>query len=246
MSLLARRSEPWSPPRMDTTERDRLDRERAGEALKRLRKRNGLTQEAASAAAIGISIMTWKHYEAGRRRMDNPTLARALVAIGATAEEHVLEVAKLARDAGAAVEAASFSGMAAPHLSDRGRVMALPVGGVAHGGVVAPNLFDDGGEAEVIDFARYFTPGARVLKLAGMSMVPYAEPGGFVTYDVRQPPRRGQGCVIQMKDGSYMVKRFERIDDTQLHVTELYPTERALAFDLASVQGVYAIGLRGD
>ncbi len=238
MSSLAARTDLWISRRMDTTgDRERMDRERAGAALRILRKRAGLTQEAASAAAVGISIMSWKNYESGRRFMDNPTLVRALKAVGASVEEHQLEVARLG-GTDRAVER--------PGFSDRNRVMALPVGGIAHGGALAPNLFDDGGEAEVIDFARYFTPGARVLKLSGMSMVPYAEPGGFVTYDVRQPARRGQGCVIQMKDGSYMVKRFEGIDGDTLHVTELYPTERALTFDLASVQGVYAIGLRGD
>ncbi len=123
---------------------------------------------------------------------------------------------------------------------------ALPVGGVAHGGATAPNLYDDGGEAEVIDFARFHSAGNLVLKIAGMSMVPYAEPGSFVTYNVRQPPRRGQGCVIQMKDGSYLVKRFERMDDDTLYVTELYPVERALTYPLVEVQGVFAIGLRGD
>lgn len=130
-------------------------------------------------------------------------------------------------------------------MSERGRDMALPVGGIAHGGALRPNLYDDGGEAEVIDFAQYFTAGTQVLRLAGMSMVPYAEPGGFVTYNVRQPARRGQGCVIEMADGSYAVKRFERMDDNHLYVTELYPKERELTFDLAEVKGVYAIGLRG-
>lgn len=215
-----------------------MDRERAGAALRILRKRAGMTQEAASAAAEGISIMSWKNYESGRRFMDNPTLVRAVRAVGASVEEHQLEVARMG--GGASPEASSFG------MSNRGRVMALPVGGIAHGGALSPNLFDDGGEAEVIDFARYFTPGTQVLKLAGMSMVPYAEPGGFVTYNLRQPPRRGQGCVIQMKDGSYLVKRFESMDADTLHVTELYPEEKALTFALSEVRGVYAIGLRGD
>lgn len=223
---------------MDTTEHDRIAREKAGLALRILRKRAGITQEEAVGRAVGISITSWKNYEKGARSMSTPILARALQAIGATAEEHQLEVARMS----ASLQSPSFapSGMA-----ERGRVMALPVGGIAHGGALRPNLYDDGGEAEVIDFAQYFTPGTQVLRLAGMSMVPYAEPGGFVTYNVRQPARRGQGCVIEMADGSYAVKRFERMDDDHLYVTELYPKERELTFDLAEVKGVYAIGLRG-
>lgn len=239
MSSLAIRSDVWPHRRMvDTTDYERIERERAGKALQILRRRRGLSQEAAAGEADRISLASWKNYESGKRAMDNPTLARALKAIGATVEEHQLEVAKLAAPLGG--EPSSFG------PSGRGRVMALPVGGVAHGGALRPNLYDDGGEAEVIDFARFFAPGTRVLKLAGMSMVPYAEPGGFVTYNVRQPPRRGQGCVIEMADGSYAVKRFERMDDETLYVTELHPVERELTFPLSEVAGVYAIGLRGD
>ena len=222
----------------DLGEHERIERERAGSALRILRKRHGFTQEDAAGSAEHISLASWKNYESGKRAMDNPTLARALRAIGATVEEHQLEVARLAGGA--------FPGEPASFAGPRGRAMALPVGGVAHGGALRPNLYDVGGEAEVIDFARYFAPGTRVLKLAGMSMVPYAEPGGFVTYNVRQPPRRGQGCVIEMADGSYAVKRFERMDDANLYVTELHPEERELVFPLADVAGVYAIGLRGD
>lgn len=239
MSSLAHIAEPWSRRRMvDTNDYERIERERAGAALRILRNRAGITQEEAADRAERISLSTWKNYENGKRPMDTPTLVRALRALGASPEEHQLELAKMS--AGLA-ERGSFAGMA-----ERGRVMQLPVGGVAHGGALRPNLYDDGGEAEVIDFASFFAPGTQVLKLAGMSMIPYAEPGGFVTYNKRQPPRRGQGCVIEMLDGSYAVKRFERMDDATLYVTELYPEERELTFALSDVRGVYAIGLRGD
>lgn len=239
MSSLAYIAEPWSRRRMvDTTDYERLERERAGKALQILRRRAGVSQEDAAGRAVGISLSSWKNYENGKRAMDTPTLARALRAIDATPEEHQLEVAKLSAPL---PERSSFAGMA-----DRGRVMQLPVGGIAHGGVLHPNLYDNGGEAEVIDFAQYFAPGTQVLKLAGMSMIPYAEPGGFVTYNVRQPARRGRGCVIEFKDGSYAVKRFERMDADTLYVTELFPEERELTFPLADVKGVYAIGGRFD
>ncbi|WP_312782039.1 helix-turn-helix domain-containing protein [Brevundimonas sp.] len=227
---------------VDTTEHDRLARERAGAALKILRKRAGMTQEDAAGAAERISLPSWKNYERGLRFMDNPTLARALRAIGSTPDEHALEMQRLVGPVAFPDRPDSFRA----GMEERGRVMALPVGGIAHGGALRPNIYDDGGEAEVIDFAQFFAPGTRVLRLGGMSMVPYAEPGGFVTYNPRQPARRGQGCVIEMKDGSYAVKRFERTDEETLYVTELYPEERELQFPLRDVHGVYAIGLRGD
>lgn len=238
MSSLAARMEPWSSRRMAGIEDVQAERRRImGVALKTLRKRAGLSQEAAADAA-GVHTQTWRNYELGNRAMDNPTLARLTAAIGSNAEEHAVEMARLtpvARDP-----------VGGYGVAERGRVMQLPVGGIAHGGALRPNVYDDGGEAEVIDFARFFAPGTQVLRLAGMSMVPYAEPGGFVTYNVRQPARRGHGCVIEMLDGSYAVKRFERMDDETLYVTELYPEERPLTFPLSAVKGVYAIGLRGD
>lgn len=224
---------------VDATEQQRLERERAGAALRILRKRAGLTQEDAAGAADRISLSTWKNYETGLRYMDNPTLVRALKAIGASVEEHQLEVARLSTPAPG--EAPFFGGM-----GERGRSMVLPVVGVAHGGALRPNLYDDGGEAEVIDLAPFLSAGNRVLRLDGMSMYPYAEPGGFITYNPRRPARRGRGCVIVMNDGSFAVKRFERMDAETLYVTELYPEERELTYPLADVQGVYAIGLRGD
>ncbi|MGR6533110.1 helix-turn-helix domain-containing protein [Brevundimonas sp. RM1] len=214
------------------------DKARAGAALKILRRRAGLSGEAAANEA-GVHPQTWRNYENGKRLMDAPTLARMVTAVNSTIEEHALEMARLP---GGLVPERSF----ATGLEERGRVLQLPVGGYAFGGAARPAMYDLVEEPEIVDFADFFAPGTRVLRLGGMSMVPYAEPGGFVTYNPRRPARRGQGAVIQMKDGSYQVKRFERMADGQLIVTELYPEERELKIDLDLVEGVYAIGLRGD
>ena len=221
--------------------RDLLDDEkaRAGAALKILRKRAGLSGEAAALEA-GLHPQTWRNYENGRRMMDAATLAKVTRAVNATPEDHAMEMARLP-GATAPAERSFASG-----LEERGRVLQLPVGGYAFGGAARPAMYDLVEEPEVVDFADYFAAGTRVLRLGGMSMVPYAEPGGFVTYNPRRLARRGQGAVIQMKDGSYQVKRFERIVGDRLIVTELYPEERELEFDMAEVEGVYAIGLRGD
>lgn len=215
------------------------DKARAGAALKILRKRAGLSGEAAAAEA-GVHAQTWRNYENGRRLMDAPTLARMVAAVGATVEDHAQEMARM--PGAVAPQERSF----ASGLEERGRVLQLPVGGYAFGGAARPAMYDLTEEPEIVDFADYFAKGTRVLRLGGMSMVPYAEPGGFVTYNPLRAARRGQGAVIQLKDGSYQVKRFERIADGKLIVTELYPVERELEFDLNEVEGVYAIGLRGD
>ncbi|MBX9708143.1 MAG: helix-turn-helix domain-containing protein [Caulobacteraceae bacterium] len=220
---------------IETTRAD--DMARAGQALRILRKRSGLSQEAAAHEA-GIHPQTWRGYEAGRRFMDNPTLATVTRALGSSPEEHALEVLRLTGPA----ETRSF----ASGMEERGRVLQLPVGGVAQGGAVMPAVFDHPSEPDVIDFASFFTPGTRVLRLAGMSMFPYADAGGLVTYNPRIPARRGQGAVIEMKDGSYLVKRFDRFDADHVHLTELYPEERSFTLPLDDVRGVYAIGLRGD
>lgn len=215
------------------------ERARAGAALRILRKRAGVSGEEAADRA-GVHAQTWRNYENGRRLMDNATLARMVAALGATVEEHALEMSRL--PGAARPQERTF----ASGLEERGRVLQLPVGGVAFGGAARPAMYDLTEEPEVVDFADYFAAGTRVLRLGGMSMVPYAEPGGFVTYNPRRPARRGQGAVIQMKDGSYQVKRFERIEAGKVVMTELYPEEREVSFDLTEVEGVYAIGLRGD
>ncbi|WP_312145224.1 helix-turn-helix domain-containing protein [Brevundimonas sp.] len=229
-------------------DREAADRRRKGLALKALRRRLGVTQEAA-ANALGVTVQAWQNYEAGKRHLSDPKLAAILVeALNSDREEFDAELTQIPDD----LTPSQRERLGAREAINRGSssqppaAFHLPVGGIAHGGALRPNVYDDGGEAEVIDFSRYFAPGTRVLRLGGMSMFPYAEPGGFVTYNPRQPARRGQGCVIEMKDGSYAVKRFERFDADHLVVTELFPEERELQLPLADVAGVYAIGLRGE
>lgn len=217
------------------------DRKRKGLALKALRTRLGISQAAAADAAGFSSYKAWQNYEAGERKFADPKLDTLLAALNASREAFDLELARLPSDIVSAPPTRSVEERAF------GRHYQLPFGGLAHGGGLRPNVQDEeSGEAEIIDLSRYFAPGTRVLRLGGMSMHPYAEPGGFVTYNPRQPARRGQGCVIEMKDGSKLVKRFEHYDDETLTVTELWPDEKTLTFPLADVEGVYAIGLRGD
>lgn len=212
------------------------DRRRKGQALRAVRRRLGVTQEQA-AAALGVTVQAWQYYEGGKRHRSDAKIAKLLVALNSDREEFDLELAKIPE--------APPPSAARPGFEERSFGFHLPVAGVAHGGPLAPDLYQEA-EAEVIDLARFFQPGTLVLKLAGMSMYPYAAPGGWVTYNPRQPARRGDGAVIEMKDGSKLVKRFEGYDAQQLIVTELWPEEREIRLPLEDVKGVYAIGVRGE
>lgn len=209
---------------------------RTGAALKLLRKRAGMSGETVAHEA-GMHPQTYRNYENGRRIADDRTLETILLAMGFSLADYAEELRRLPQTEDRSIAAS---------LADRGRTLELPVGGIAFGGAARPAMYDLNVDPEVVDFAEYFATGTRVLRLGGMSMVPYAEPGGFVTYNPRRPARRGQGAVIELKDGSYHVKRFERMTANTLYVTELYPEERELEFALNDVVGVYAIGLRGD
>jgi transcriptional regulator with XRE-family HTH domain len=242
MLSLAVTNRPWPKPAMTgLKDREAQERRRKGLALKALRRRLGITQERA-AGDYGATVQAWQLYEQGKRHFSDPKLARLLEALGASSVDFQLELAKIPEDEVATAPRGGAVGLY--HVSDVAAPFQLQVEGVAHGGGMRPNVYDDG-QAEVIDFSRFFTPGTRVLRLDGMSMYPYAEPGGFVTYNPRHPAKRGEGCVIAFNDGGFAVKRFERFEGEALVVTEVYPEERELRIPLSEVAGVYAIGLRG-
>lgn len=221
-------------------DQEAADRRRKGLALKALRTRLGISQGAAADAAGFSSYKSWQYYESGERKFTDPKLQLLLAALNADQEEFDQQLARIPDEAGKGADL-----HVRRSLEDRPhRPYELPFSGLAHGGSVRPAVWD--GQAEVIDLSRFFAPGTQILRLDGMSMYPYAEPGGFVTYNPRQPARRGHGCVIEMKDGVKLVKRYEHHDAETLTVTELWPEEKVLRIPLEEVAGVYAIGLRGD
>lgn len=242
MSLVALKQETWPNPHMNGfRDREAADRLRKGLALKALRKRLDISQSVAAEAAGFSSYKAWQNYESGARNFTDPKLDKLVRALGATPEAFAFELSRIPADAPGMAEVRGVASRPRPLAA----AYQLPSGGVAHGGALQPEISDDV-TGEVIDLARYFAPGTRILRLGGMSMYPYAESGGFVTYNPNHPPRRGQGCVVEMKDGAKRVVRFETFDDETLTVTELWPRERRVELPLAEVNGVYAIGLRGE
>ena len=212
-------------------------RRRYGAALKALRRRLGLTQEAV-AASMEITTQAYQNYEAGKRHFSDPKLTKILIAMNSDREEFDLQLALIPE-----VSAGSGQHLAGVEERSFGNVYELPLGGIAHGGPQRPAVYDDG-ERATVDLSRFFAPGTEVLQLGGMSMWPYAAPGGFITFNRRDLAKRGEGCVVEMSDGSKLVKRYEFHDAENLTVTELWPEERQLTIPLADVAGVYAIGLR--
>lgn len=242
MSLLALKTQPWPKQLMNAVkDNEAIDRRRKGLALRALRGKLNHTQESA-ATAHNVTPQAWQNYEGGKRHLSDAKVSALVASIGGTMEDFAFELSRIPE-----VPAQSPAQQRRQGVAERpsGNVFHLPIGGVAFGGPTRPDFAHDGGEVEVFDASRFFKPGTEVLKLGGMSMVPYAEPGEVVTFNRQDLARRGEGCVIEMKDGSKLVKLFQRYDDGQLVVTELWPVEKELTFPLEDVAGVYRIGFRG-
>jgi transcriptional regulator with XRE-family HTH domain len=208
------------------------DRRRAGRVVARLRQRAGLTQPEAAEAA-DISTTAWQNYEYGRRYFTPQLVQRVTTALGYPEEIFEQEFERL-----------GFDEPAAPAFT-RTSAFELPLVGRGRAGDQGFHIFDVS-DVEPKDFSYLFSSDTRVLQLAGESMVPYAEPGGFVTYHEHSAPKRNRGCVVHLKDGTFFVKRFERSDDERVYVTELHPVERLLDWPWELVAGVYPIGFRTD
>lgn len=222
-------------------DQEAADRRRKGLALKALRQRLGISQGAAAEAAGFSSYKAWQYYENGERKFSDPKLLTLLTAINADREEFDEQLARIPDDAA--------SKSPAPSRGSEDRAFQspyqLPLAGFAHGGPDRPNVADDA-DRELVDLSKFFAPGTELLRLGGMSMWPYAEPGGFITFNRKDPAKRGEGCVVVKKDGTKLVKRFESYRDDLLIVTELWPKEREITIPLDEVLGVYNIGLRGS
>lgn len=210
-----------------------------GAALRRLRERAGLTQTQA-ADNMNVTLQAWGNYERGERQFKRQLIESVTAAIGSTPEALAIEAARDDEIGRAPTEAARFA-------EERfARRFELPIAGYARAGGMATAVYEPD-QQEMLDLAPFFGPTVRVLMVQGESMIPYAQPGGFVTYDVKTWPRKGDGCVIIFKgDRDPMVKRFEKTLGSTLYVTELYPQEQELTFNLAEVEAVYRVGFRAD
>ena len=80
---------------------------------------------------------------------------------------------------------------------------------------------------------------------ADESMAPWCEPGEKVFFQRGRPPRRFEGCVVELKAGPVQVRLYERERDGFLYFRRVNPesTEQVLH---SQVAGLHRIFLRGD
>lgn len=209
----------------------RAEQQLLGRAIRQLRKRADLPQSVI-ADALEMTTQAWQKYEAGERKFAPEKIPAILKAIGATTEE--LESQRLVligRDP------AEINDAPKPpfHVEVRGRTQFGPEGfGESEGAMVRQ-----------IDL-RQLLGRVGAVEIAGDEMSPWAEPGEIVLYDRDRYPKRGQGCVVELKTGEQFVRKYERSDGSTLFVRVLHPEERVDSFAMTDVRGVYAIRLRGD
>ena len=95
----------------------------------------------------------------------------------------------------------------------------------------------------------------RVMQVINEEAVPYAEPGGFVVYHLKNTPRRGQGVVIRLKGGAHVIRKYVRT--TASHIETVRYEQRTLDslpcyvevphnIPLSEAARPFPITLRGD
>lgn len=223
---------------VDLNELELRQRREYAAAVRSIRVAKGWTQQQAADAG-GITLQAWANYERAERRFNKTLIATVCRILDITPEELELKRAELAPpDPAPPREAAG--------LAERpGRAFEMPMESAAR---FTPEGFEimATGQTEMIDLSSFFGPDWRVLQLPGEEMSPYAQPGGFLTYNVRRAPQAGKGCVIRMTDGRYLVRRYEGVKAGYLMVTKLHPKEVGETVPLRDIQGLFPIGLRMD
>lgn len=208
-----------------------------GDALRRLREAQGLTQEAA-ADRYGVKRQAWQNYEAGARQvlLRHDIQIGLAEAIGVTHQQLLDERDKVL----------GRGNESAPRRTpERNRTMEVPVRARARAGQRAPLAYDLSEPDSYFDAAWMFGDTSGTLRVAGDSMTGYVESGQLVIYDKTRWPRRGEGCVVETLDGELYIKEYVRQDDQNLVVSQRFPPTE-LTFPLSEVKGVFAVRLRGD
>lgn len=230
----------WSRGVMPTEDRHLSPHQQAvaiGDAVRSLRERVGLTQEAA-AEAMGVTRQAWQQYET----MGKPVVLRTDMqerlaqALGVEREDLIRE-----RDR---QSGGSTPSSPAPSPDGGAKIYELPVLGRVRAGAAGPQIYDIQEPESFLDLSWMFGTNARTLRVAGDSMTGYVESGQIVIYDVSQWPRRGEGCVVELHSGEVYVKEYAEVGQGVLKVRQRFPDEM-LSFPMADVKGVYVIRFRG-
>ena len=243
-------------PRMiaDRTEETRALAIAAGKALALLRTRAGLTQ-AEAADRLGKTQGYWEKYEAARNNalLRRDVLDRVTAALGVTVQDFYAALEDFTEPHQAAQMPPLIYRFGGASAQPEHSPLSIPFDGYAKAGP-SPNTYDEPHETE-FDLSAYIRPTSRAMLLAGESMVPYAEPGGFIVYDTKEPPQRNKGALIRMVDGSNHAKKYLRTTDSHVECLELEPrvidgmnayVEKLIYYPLKDVSRVFPIVVRGD
>lgn len=233
-------AKPYPIDETDVDEADDREAVRRGQALAWLRDQAGMSQEAAALKAGFRTQQSWGRYEAGAAGIFKPaTLRKLLSAIGATEEGFALALANLTDpDRPKPSPVAGFA--------DRERrTYEVILDGTAKAGSVSPTFNDLPGPARFKDLSWLFDENTRYLEAQGESMTGYVEPGQVVAYSLTRWPRRGDGCVIELKTGERLIKEYVGSDTTYIRASQRFPEEN-LSWKREDVLGVYKIMGRLD
>lgn len=202
-----------------------------GLALKQLREREGMTQQqAADAMEPPVTPQAWQRYERGERQviLRSDLQEKVAAAVKATPAE-----LQKVRD--------MLLGFPGGEPLTQARVLTLPIWGRARAGVAGPQIYDVASEPEsTIDLSVLLRTAVKTLRVAGDSMTGYVESGQVVIYDRDRWPRRGDGCVVELKSGDVLVKEYDKSDGSNLFLRQRFPDE-GVTVPMSEVAGVYTI-----
>lgn len=89
-------------------------------------------------------------------------------------------------------------------------------------------------------------PGQLEVHVAGdESMAPWCEPGEKVFFERGRHPKRLEGCVVEMRDGTRLIRLYERSGDAAIVVRRVNP-DVPETYAVSAIAGLHRIALRGD
>lgn len=226
-----------TPPMPLTIPTHKAEQRLLGQALRRIREAKRPKPSLRDIGqALDMTGANYQQYELGERAFTPERLDAIMQALETSEAEVEAERAAILGDP---VEPANDS--RAPRdplvVDIYARAMAGPLG---------TQVRDVGQPLRQIDLRQILGSDVGATEVGGESMIPWAEPGEIILFDRARHPRRGYGCVIETKEGDLFVKLYSHQDGSNLFVKELYPEERLINFQLATLKGVYAVRLRGD
>lgn len=81
------------------------------------------------------------------------------------------------------------------------------------------------------------------IRVAGDSMEPRLYSGELVIVELGVPPNRGGDCVVEMKDGTALVKQYQGIRDGYAFLRQLNP-DQEVRLPLTQVKAIHAVKYR--